>query len=78
MKWKPALYAPRDATCLIVAIRFTCPCAKDGMTIITGGRLAGDWIFDNPPEHSFDITHFMELPKPPFGGTAFHHKEGHC
>lgn len=79
MKWKPAIFAPRDAFGLVVAIRFTCSCAAGGITLVMGGRLNGNWVFNEEIEHSFDITHFMELPKPPDSvGKTVEHRAGHC
>jgi hypothetical protein len=70
MKWKPALYAPRDAWPVAIAVTLTCDCGKGGRVVLIGARQNGEWIFQTEFNHRFDITHFLVLEKPPATATA--------
>ncbi len=63
--WKPASEAPADAWPLAIAATLQCDCdgAKGGRVVMTGARQGGKWVLEC--QHDIDITHFMELPKPP-------------
>lgn len=71
-KWKPAMYAPRDAWPLAIAATITCECGKGGRIVMTGARHNGEWVIDTGGfEHSFDVTDYYELPKPPARSGVF-------
>lgn len=71
MKWKPAIYAPRDAWPVIVSVTITCRCAKGGVVVLSAARENGESIIADF-EHEFEITHFLEIPKPPAHARTSH------
>lgn len=66
-KWSKESAAPRDAWPVVIAARITCDCGFGGIIVLSAARQNGEWITE-PFEHSFEITHFMILEKPPTGG----------
>jgi hypothetical protein len=63
LRWRPAADAPPDAWPLAVCGTVQCDCAKGARMVVTGARANGEWVLDCG--HDIEITHFMDLPRPP-------------
>ena len=67
MNWKPAKDAPHEHWPMVIAARITCLCGFGGIVVLSAARKNGEWIIQDF-EHSFEITDFIALKKPPHQG----------
>lgn len=66
--WQPIATAPQTTAGIIVFGRMTCCGPKGGNVVTVVGRMNGRWIY--PSDHTFEFTHWMELPDPPAAGRT--------
>lgn len=53
---------PDDAAGLVVQVRITCQCARDGRMALPAGRQGGEWVIGSDISHSFEIEAWLRLP----------------
>ncbi|HYD87148.1 MAG TPA: hypothetical protein VEA80_06725 [Vitreimonas sp.] len=66
--WQRLEQAPPDIENAALAATITCDCGRGGKIVVTGSRVAGEWIV--MCEHSIELTHFMILPRHPNWGCV--------